>query len=57
MTNSKSLTSIPVLYQKVNESFPIFSQATDAILFQNVHEFSDDCVSGIEVRREFEERG
>lgn len=38
MTNSKSLTSIPVLYQKVNESFPIFSQATDAILFQNVHD-------------------
>lgn len=38
MTNSKSLTSIPVLYQKVNENFPIFSQATDAILFQNVHD-------------------
>lgn len=38
MTNSKSLTSIPVLYQKVNENFPIFSQATDAILFQTVHD-------------------
>lgn len=38
MTNSKSLTSIPVLYQKVNENFPIFSQATDAILFQNVYD-------------------
>ena len=38
MTNSKSLTSIPVLYQKVNENFPIFSQATDAILFRNVHD-------------------
>ena len=35
MENSKSLTSIPVLYQKVNENFPVFSQATDAILFQN----------------------
>ena len=38
MTNTKSLTSIPVLYQKVNEDFPIFSQSTDAILFQNVHD-------------------
>ncbi len=38
MANSKSLTSIPVLYQKVNENFPVFSQATDAILFQNVHD-------------------
>lgn len=38
MTNSKSLTSIPVLYQKVNENFPIFSQATDAILFRNVYD-------------------
>ncbi len=36
--NSKSMTSIPVLYQKVNENFPIFSQTTDAILFQNVHD-------------------
>ena len=38
MTNSKSLTSIPVLYQKVNENFPIFSQTTDAILIQNVYD-------------------
>ena len=38
MTNSKSLTSIPVLYQKINENFPVFSQATDAILFQNVYD-------------------
>lgn len=38
MTNSKSLTSIPVLYQKINDNFPIFSQATDAILFQNVYD-------------------
>ncbi len=36
--NSKSLTAIPVLYQKVNENFPVFSQATDAILFKNVHD-------------------
>lgn len=38
MTNPKSLTSIPVLYQKINDNFPIFSQATDAILFQNVYD-------------------
>ena len=38
MTNSKSLTSIPVLYQKVNDNFPIFSQTTDAILFRNVYD-------------------
>lgn len=38
MSNSKSLTSIPVLYQKVNDNFPIFSQATDAILFKNAYD-------------------
>lgn len=38
MSNSKSLTSIPVLYQKINENFPVFSQTTDAILFQNVYD-------------------
>lgn len=38
MENSKSLTAIPVLYQKINDGFPVFSQATDAILFQNVHD-------------------
>ena len=38
MTNPKSLTTIPVLYQKVNDNFPIFSQATDAILFQNAYD-------------------
>lgn len=38
MENSKSLTAIPVLYQKVNDNFPIFSQTTDAILFQNVYD-------------------
>lgn len=36
--NSKSLTAIPVLYQKINEDFPVFSQATDAILFHNVYD-------------------
>lgn len=38
MENSKSLTAIPVLYQKINDGFPVFCQATDAILFQNVHD-------------------
>ena len=38
MTNSKSLTSIPVLYQKINENFPVFSQQTDAIHFRNIYD-------------------
>lgn len=38
MENSKSLTAIPVLYQKVNENFPVFSQSTDALHFQHVHD-------------------
>ena len=38
MDNLKSLTSIPVLYQKINDNFPVFSQATDAILFKTVHD-------------------
>lgn len=38
IANSKSLTSIPVLYQKINDNFPVFSEATDAILFQNVYD-------------------
>lgn len=33
--NSKSLTSIPVLYQKIGE-LPVFSQSTDAILFGSI---------------------
>ena len=36
--NCKSLTSIPVLYQKVNEDFPIFSQSTDAVMFRSIHD-------------------
>jgi len=38
MDNCKSLTSIPVLYQKVNENFPVFGQSTDAVHFRNVHD-------------------
>lgn len=38
MENSKSLTSIPVLYQKVNDDFQVFSQPTDALHFRNVHD-------------------
>lgn len=38
MENCKSLTSIPVLYQKINENFPVFSQPTDALHFRNVHD-------------------
>ena len=36
LKNSHSLTSIPVLYQTVGESVPVFGQATDAIHFRNV---------------------
>lgn len=32
MENSKSLTVIPVLYQKVNDKLPIFNEATDGLL-------------------------
>ena len=38
MDNCKSLTSIPVLYQKINDDFPVFSQSTDAIHFRTVHD-------------------
>jgi Peroxiredoxin len=38
MSNMKSLTSIPVLYQRVNAGFPVFSQQTDALVFKNVHD-------------------
>lgn len=36
MTHSKSLTAVPVLFQQVDEGFPVFNQATDALLFRNV---------------------
>lgn len=35
LTNSGSMTCIPVLYQSINENFPVFSQQTDAIHFKN----------------------
>ncbi len=38
LDNSKSLTAIPVLYQKINDDFPVFSQATDAIIFKSIHD-------------------
>ena len=38
MDNCKSLTSIPVLYQKINDDFPVFGQATDAVHFRSVHD-------------------
>ena len=33
MQNSRSLTVVPVLYQSLSESLPVFGQATDAIHF------------------------
>lgn len=38
LENPFSLSSIPVLYQSLNENFSIFSQQTDAIHFRNVHD-------------------
>ena len=35
MANPYSLTTIPVLYQNLDGSLPVFSQSTDAILFRN----------------------
>ena len=36
MGNSHSLTVVPVLFQQVNPSFPVFSQPTDGILMKNI---------------------
>ncbi|MGN1215359.1 MAG: DUF4369 domain-containing protein, partial [Candidatus Cryptobacteroides sp.] len=36
--NPGSLSCIPVLFQKINENFPVFSQNTDALHFQSVHD-------------------
>lgn len=36
LENPNSLTCIPILYQNLNDSFPIFSQATDALHFRRV---------------------
>ena len=38
LSNSKSLSVIPVFYQKINDNFPVFSQSTDAVVFQTVHD-------------------
>lgn len=36
MSNSRSLTVVPVLYQMLGESLPVFGQVTDAIHFLNI---------------------
>lgn len=36
LENSHSLTSIPVLYQTIGGTLPVFGQATDAIHFKNI---------------------
>jgi peroxiredoxin len=36
MQNSRSMTVVPVLYQSFSETFPVFSQAVDAIHFKNM---------------------
>ena len=36
MEHSKSLTVVPVLFQRVNEEFGVFNQPTDGILFGNI---------------------
>lgn len=36
MENSHSLTVVPVMFQEINAGFPVFSQQTDAILFNNI---------------------
>lgn len=35
MQNSRSLTIVPVLFQNLSETLPVFGQATDAIFFKN----------------------
>ena len=36
LEHSKSLTAVPVLFQRVNENLAVFEQPTDGILFQSV---------------------
>lgn len=36
LTHSKSLTVVPVLYESVGGTLPVFGQATDAIHFRNI---------------------
>ena len=36
LSNSKSLSVIPVFYQKINDNFPVFGQASDGMLFNAI---------------------
>lgn len=36
MAHSHSLTVVPVMFQEVEDGFPVFSQPTDGILFRNI---------------------
>ncbi len=36
LSNAHSLTVVPVLFQKLNDNVPVFSQQTDALLFSNI---------------------
>ena len=36
MKNNRSLTVVPVMYQSLSESLPVFAQSTDAIIFSNL---------------------
>lgn len=36
MTHSHSLCVVPVLFQQVEEGFPVFSQSTDGMIFRNM---------------------
>ena len=36
MSNSHSLTVVPVLFQQLNDGLPVFGQATDGILMQSI---------------------
>ena len=36
LTNSHSLTVVPVLFQQLNDGLPVFNQATDGIIMRNI---------------------
>ena len=36
MTNSHSLSVVPIFYQNLGDNFPVFAQSTDAIHFKNI---------------------
>jgi len=38
MEHSKSLTSVPVLFQRVNADLPVFNRTTDGLLFTSVYD-------------------